>query len=61
LTVLTFGTGETAKAAHLVRKYAEHLLTLADVHGLAIMGERTFRECWSTDRHMTLTGVPLAT
>src|ERR1039457_5576136 len=35
-------------------------LVVADAHGLAVMRERRIATCWSTDRHMGLTGVRLA-
>jgi hypothetical protein len=36
-------------------------LTLADAHGLVVMAGRPIGACWSTDRHMGLTGVRLVT
>jgi predicted nucleic acid-binding protein len=54
-----FDTGELAKTSRLVRKFADQRLTLADVHGLLIMQERRIPVCWSTDRHLALTGVRL--
>jgi predicted nucleic acid-binding protein len=59
LTVLPFGQEELAKAGILIKKFAEQQLTLADAHGLVIMRERRTAVCWSTDRRLTLTGVPL--
>jgi predicted nucleic acid-binding protein len=49
-----------AKAGKIIRRFADQNLTLADAHGLLIMSERRTRLCWSTDRHLGLTGVPLA-
>jgi hypothetical protein len=43
----------------LVKRFADQALTLADVHGLAIVNERRMNTCWSTDRHLGLTGVTL--
>lgn len=59
LAVQTFGRDELNRASSLVRKFADQKLTLADAHGLLIMTERRVRVCWSTDRHLGLTGVPL--
>lgn len=59
LTVLAFGGDELALAARLIRKFSDQVLTLADAHGLAIMGERRITTCWSTDRHLGLTGATL--
>jgi predicted nucleic acid-binding protein len=47
------------KAARLVRKFSDQQLTLADAHGLALMSERRMSACWSTDRHLGLTGAIL--
>ena len=44
----------------LLGKFADQRLTLADAHGLAIMSQRKIHNCWSTDRHMGLTGARLA-
>jgi predicted nucleic acid-binding protein len=57
--VQPFDPGELAKTSQLVRKFSDQRLTLADAHGLLIMGERRIPICWSTDRHLALTGVTL--
>ncbi|MDO8680297.1 MAG: PIN domain-containing protein [Acidobacteriota bacterium] len=46
-------------AGTLLRKFNDQPLTLADAHGLAVMTSRRISVCWSTDRHMGLTGVRL--
>lgn len=43
-----------------LRRYPDQRLTLADAHGLALMGELGVAECWSTDWHMGLGGAKLA-
>ena len=60
LEVLAFDRGELGKAARLIRKFSDQALTLADAHGLAIISERRTATCWSTDRHLGLTGASLA-
>jgi predicted nucleic acid-binding protein len=55
-----FDAVELAKAARVVKKFSDQKLTLADAHGLVIMAERRRVSCWSTDRHLGLSGVPLA-
>lgn len=60
LTVRTFDSEELVKVSQLVKKFADQKLTLADAHGLAVMRERRNSICWSTDRHLGLTGVRLA-
>ena len=47
------------KAGRLIKKFSDPALTLADAHGLSIMSERRIATCWSTDRHMRLTGAEL--
>jgi predicted nucleic acid-binding protein len=59
LTILGFDISELAKTGCVVRKFSGQELTLADAHGLAIMGELRVNCCWSTDRHLGLGGVPL--
>ena len=60
LTVLAFDREQLGKAAALLVKFGDQALTLADAHGLVIMAERRTRNCWSTDRHLGLTGATLA-
>jgi predicted nucleic acid-binding protein len=60
LAIRAFGALELAEASRMVKKFSDQGLTLADAHGLVIMKERRSTACWSTDRHLGLTGVPLA-
>ena len=59
LKIQSFDDSELSKVGRLVRKFLDQELTLADAHGLAIMRELRIGTCWSTDRHLGLTGVPL--
>jgi predicted nucleic acid-binding protein len=59
MEVSPFDGAGLVKAAKLIRKFSDQTLTLADAHGLAVMQDRRNRVCWSTDRHLQLTGVPL--
>lgn len=59
LTVIAFDTTGVSEAGGLAKRFSDQDLTLADAHGLSIMKNRKIPVCWSTDRHMTLTGVPL--
>jgi predicted nucleic acid-binding protein len=59
LRVLPFGAEDLKKVTALLGKYSDQTVTLADLHGLVLMRERRIRECWSTDRHLTLTGARL--
>ena len=47
--------------SRLLKKFTDQKLTLADAHGLTMMTDRRITSCWSTDRHMTLTGATLVT
>jgi predicted nucleic acid-binding protein len=60
LAIRAFGAVELAEASRAVKKFSDQGLTLADAHGLVIMKERRSTACWSTDGHLSLTGVPLA-
>jgi len=60
LSVLSIQAADDAalkRAAGVIKKFEDQALTLADAHGLVIMGQRRSSACWSTDRHLTLTGV----
>ena len=57
LAIQPFDADSMAKSARLVRKFADRKLTLADAHGLVVIAERRITSCWSTDRHLGLTGV----
>jgi len=59
LTIRMFDAGELAKTGRVVKKFADQGLTLADAHGLAIVAEHKIPICWSTDRHLALTGARL--
>ena len=61
LTIESFDQAALSTATAMMAKYPDQQLTLADAHGLALMKEASVRCCWSTDRHMGLTGVPLPT
>jgi len=60
LTVQAFDSAELEKIRQLLARFGDQNLTLADAHGLLIMKERKTEVCWSTDRHLGLTGVQLA-
>jgi predicted nucleic acid-binding protein len=60
MEVLPFDGAELVKAAKLIGKFSDQTLTLADAHGLAVMQDRRNQVCWSTDKRLRLTGVPLA-
>jgi predicted nucleic acid-binding protein len=60
LEIESFGESELSQVAAFATKFKDQNLTLADSHGLAIMKEHGVKLCWSTDRHLGLTGVPLA-
>lgn len=60
LTVQAFGADELARTRVVLGKFSDQNLTLADAHGLVMMRERRNTVCWSTDRHLGLTGVRLA-
>src|SRR5689334_5003607 len=59
LRIEAFDAAALALSSGIIKKFSDQPLTLADAHGLALMGERRTRVCWSTDRHLGLTGVTL--
>jgi predicted nucleic acid-binding protein len=59
LAIRPFDASELHSARALLKKFANQKLTLADAHGLSIMQHFSIRICWSTDRHLRLTGAAL--
>jgi predicted nucleic acid-binding protein len=59
LAIRPFDHEQLTKTSALVRKFGDQSLTLADAHGLVIIDERRISTCWSTDRHLGLTGASL--
>jgi predicted nucleic acid-binding protein len=59
LRVLAVGAAEQAGGVKMLRRYSDQDLTLVDGVGLHLMKERGTRQCWSTDFHLGLSGVPL--
>lgn len=59
LALIATGAAEIEAGATLLRKFGDQDLTLVDAVGLHLMKARKCRSCWSTDRHLGLTGVPL--
>ena len=59
LRVLPAGREEMAGGAAMLRRYSDQDLTIVDGVGLHLMKAQRIRSCWSTDRHLGLTGVSL--
>jgi predicted nucleic acid-binding protein len=59
LRTVSGGRREQEAGIGLLRRFPDQRLTLADAVGLHVMEARKIRSCWSTDRHLGLTGVPL--
>lgn len=59
LEIVAIGPEEQNAATAILRRFADQDLTLADAVGLHLMEKRRIRECWSTDFHLGLTGIPL--
>jgi len=60
LAIRPFDRRELSQAGRLIRKFSDQPLTLADAHGLVIMQDQRAPLCWSTDRHLGITGARLA-
>ena len=61
LDVLPVGDPEIAAGTAVLRRFSDQDLTIADAVGLHLMSARRIKSCWSTDRHLGLTGVALVT
>ncbi|MDO8519880.1 MAG: PIN domain-containing protein [Deltaproteobacteria bacterium] len=59
LQILPIGSREIKEAEAVLRKFSDQEISLADACGLNIMKQNRLKSCWSTDRHLALTGVPL--
>ncbi len=59
LRLIAVGPDEHAGGLRLLRKFSDQDLTLTDAVGLHLMKVRGITQCWSTDFHLGLTGVPL--
>ncbi len=59
LRTVSLGAREQSGATEILRSFPDQRLTFADAVGLHVMEARGIRSCWSTDRHLGLTGVPL--
>ena len=57
--LIPVGPDEQTAAIAILRRFSDQDLTLADAVGLHLMAVRGVRECWSTDFHLGLTGIPL--
>ena len=59
LRTVSVGSREQKAGVRLLQRFSDQRMTLADAVGLHTMETRKIRSCWSTDRHLGLTGVPL--
>ena len=58
LSIVETGAADVKAATALLRRFSDQRLTLTDAVGLHLMQTRRIQTCWSTDRHLGLTGVP---
>lgn len=59
LKILSIGETELQEGQRVLEKFSDQELTLVDAIGISIMKKNRIRRCWSTDRHLSLGGVPL--
>lgn len=59
LRVLGVGPAEQLAGVRLLRRFADQDLTMADAVGLHTCTAQRVKSVWSTDFHLSLTGVPL--
>jgi predicted nucleic acid-binding protein len=60
LRIIAVGPDEQAGGIRMLRKFSDQDLSLTDAVGLHVMQSRRIAACWSTDRHLSLTGASLA-
>ena len=61
LRVAAVGPEEHIGGVRILRRFADQDLSLTDAVGLNLMQAEHISSCWSTDRHLGLTGVALVT
>ena len=59
LSIVEAGAADVKAGTALLRRFSDQRLTLTDAVGLHLMQTRRIQTCWSTDRHLGLTRVPL--
>lgn len=59
LQILSIGSEEIEKSKTYLQKFSDQKLTLVDACGLWIIQKQKIKICWSTDRHLSLTGAQL--
>ncbi len=59
LSIISLGSKEQQEAVERLRKHSDQTLTLADALGIWVMETHEIQQCWSTDYHLGLSGVPL--
>jgi predicted nucleic acid-binding protein len=59
LKLTAIGKEELTAGAAILRRFSDQDITLVDAVGLHLMAEHRIRSCWSTDFHLSLTGVSL--
>jgi predicted nucleic acid-binding protein len=61
MSVVAVGPDEQAGGIQMLRKFSDQDLSLTDAVGLHVMKVARIHSCWSTDRHLGLTGAALVT
>jgi predicted nucleic acid-binding protein len=59
LRLVAVGSGEQAGGIQMLRQFSDQDLSLTDAVGLHVMKANRLTQCWTTDRHLGLTGVSL--
>ncbi len=59
LGLVGVGSDEQAGGVEMLRKFSDQDLSLTDAVGLHVMKAHHITQCWTTDRHLGLTGVSL--
>lgn len=59
MKIVPVGQAELKEAGKVLRHFSDQDLTLADALGLWLMKKQKITHCWSTDRHLSLTGAIL--
>jgi len=59
LSLVGVASDEQAGGIEMLRRFSDQDLSLTDAVGLYVMKDRRITRCWTTDRHLGLTGASL--
>ncbi|QQR81646.1 MAG: type II toxin-antitoxin system VapC family toxin [Deltaproteobacteria bacterium] len=59
LKIESIGQNDVIESTKMMRKFSDQDLTMVDACGLWLMKKHSVKICWSTDHHLSLSGISL--